>query len=375
MSITELDVADTAGVDARAKLTRIDIDTHDSMVPADLYPYLPSRWRRYIDMIGLRQQSMFGLIVGAHPHAARADAWSPAGHAPGTDPEFFCEQLFGGDPNVVALLNPVAAQSSMWYGPGSPAELIREVQRAGNDFQRDKWLDFDSRIRGSVVVPYEDSKASVREIERLAPDDRFLHVLLPFRTEIPMGQERYWDIYEAAAAHDLPIAMHPAAQHTHTGSGWPSFYFENHAGFPASLWTQVASMVFEGVFDRFPNLQIVFVEGGFSWMPPLMWRLDRAWKQLREEVSHLEMAPSDYIRKHFWYTTQPIDEPEQNKHFPQLWDQLTEAGIADKIMFSSDYPHWDFDDPNFAIPRTLSDSTRRGIFVDNALGCYKRLKV
>ena len=62
---------------------------------------------------------------------------------------------------------------------------------------------------------------------------------------------------------------------------------------------------------------------------------------MRDEVPHVKMPPSEYIREHFWVTTQPMEEAEDPEH---LIDVMNWIGL-DRIMFSSDYPHWDFDDP------------------------------
>jgi predicted TIM-barrel fold metal-dependent hydrolase len=354
-------------------LARIDVDTHNLIFDAQVKPYLPQRWQRYLETFGLRQVAAFGLAVGQHPLAARTDAWGPEGQPPGLDPEFFCQQLLEEHEVDLAILNSTLQSSCHMMGPGSPRELIAELARAGNSYEQEVWLDADPRFRGAICVAFEDPRATVAEIERCAPDERFVQVLLPFRTREPLGTYRYWEMFEAAEHFGLPVSLHPAAQHGDTGSGWPSFYFEHHAGLPSGLYAQIASLVFEGVFDRFPNLQIILQEGGWSWVAPFMQRLDRSWELLGSEVPDLARRPSEYVREHFWYTTQPIEEPERPDHFIQIWEQFVDAGMGSKLMFSSDYPHWDFDAPDRAIPHSLSDDDRAAIFSGNALRCYQRL--
>src|SRR3569833_3171111 len=93
--------------------------------------------------------------------------------------------------------------------------------------------------------------------------------------------------------------------------------------------------------ERYPTLKIVLIEAGFAWLPSLGWRLDRNWKRLKAEVPHLKRAPSEYMRQHFWVSTQPMEEPE---HPADLIDVMGWIGW-DRILFASDYPHWDYDDP------------------------------
>jgi hypothetical protein len=107
----------------------------------------------------------------------------------------------------------------------------------------------------------------------------------------------------------------------------------------------------EGIFERLPDLKVVLIECGFGWLPALGWRLDKHWKRLKDEVPHLRMAPSEYIRKHFWVTTQPMEETEEPEHLIEVMNWIG----MDRIMFSSDYPHWDFDDPFLA--RIVSATT------------------
>ena len=73
------------------------------------------------------------------------------------------------------------------------------------------------------------------------------------------------------------------------------------------------------------------------------------------------------MREHIWVSTQPMEETERPE---QLLDTMKWIGF-DKIMFSSDYPHWDFDDPFLALPPSLDEKTRNMIFCENARALYK----
>ena len=96
-----------------------------------------------------------------------------------------------------------------------------------------------------------------------------------------------------------------------TGAGNTNFYGEMHMNFASLPMTLVPSLIFEGVFERFPTLKVALIELGWSWAVPYSWRLDAAWTKLRDEVPHLKRKPSEYMREHLWFTTQPIEEPER----------------------------------------------------------------
>jgi hypothetical protein len=152
-----------------------------------------------------------------------------------------------------------------------------------------------------------------------------------------------------------------------TNTGWPSFYIEEMTEHATSAQALVTSMIMEGLFEHLPGLKIVLIESGFAWLPALGWRLDKHWKTLKDEVPHLKRAPSEYIREHFWVSTQPMEEPEDPAH---LIDVMEWIGW-DRILFASDYPHWDFDDPFLALPPSLDERRRTQIFHDNACTLYR----
>ena len=134
-------------------------------------------------------------------------------------------------------------------------------------------------------------------------------------------------------------------------------------GFSACLM----SMIFEGLFERYRDLKIVLIECGFGWLPALGWRLDKHWKRMRDEVPHLARAPSEYIREHFYVSTQPMEETEDSTH---VLDAMRWIGF-DRLLFASDYPHWDFDDPAMALPPGLGEDARRMVLSENARTVYR----
>jgi hypothetical protein len=218
------------------------------------------------------------------------------------------------------------------------------------------------------MVPYEDPLASVKEIDLWGGNQHFAQILLLSRTAEPLGQRKYWPIFEAACRVNLPVAVHAFGYGGApvTGGGWPSFYIEEMVGHAENTQSLLTSMVFEGVFERFPKLKLILVEAGFAWLPALSWRLDKLWTRMRTEIPHVTKPPSELIRQHVWLTTQPMEEPEPREH---LLDTIEWIGW-EKLLFATDYPHWDFDEPSRALPIRIGKTQKEGFFLKNALELY-----
>lgn len=350
----------------------IDCDIHNAVPSAcALKPYLSTRWQRHQEMIGLRGYHGF---VGGHlypkgnPDGMRVDAWPPSGLPPGSDLGFMQEQ------HLDALNIEYGILNSM-YGAGGQLneEFGAALARAVNDWQVAEWLEKEPRLCASIVVPHENSELAAAEIDRVGEHPGFVQVLVLVRTREPLGRRKYWKMYEAAERHGLPIGIHfgsafEASGNPRTSSGWPSYYIEDHTTMTQAFQSQVISLVCEGIFERFPGLRVALIEGGFAWLPSLMWRLDKHWKRLRDEVPHLKQLPSEIIREHMWVTTQPMEEPANPRHLLQVIEHF---GSDDKLMFATDYPHWDFDAPDRAFPVKLPRDLRQKILSENARALYQ----
>jgi uncharacterized protein len=350
------------------KLSFVDGDIHPAFrKPSDLYPFLPDRWREHMQTFGEHwRQGVSGQLAYPRMMASgmRVDAF-PEDGPPGSDLELMRKQHLDAN-GVEAGMLVALSRGGM---EERNLDFAAALSRAVNDWQIETWVKPEPRLRAGIVVPQEDAAYSASEIENRASDRRFVQVIFSPRASDPVGHRRYWPIYEAAERNNLPIGLHSAGfsgGHPSTGSGWPTYYMQEHYAFSTSMQSVVTSLIFEGVFERFPNLKVVLIEGGFSWAPALGWRMDRHWEHMRSEIPHVKRPPSEYLRERFWFTTQPIEEPQKPEHLADIIGWLG----WDRLIFSSDYPHWDFDHPRHAFKFALTEAQKAMVFRGNAKAVY-----
>ena len=107
--------------------------------------------------------------------------------------------------------------------------------------------------------------------------------MTPQTRGIPFGSPHFDPMYEAAARNGLPVATHLMGQTPFElipiyPVGNPAHWHDFFASWPLLYVSHLMSLVFDGAFDRHPDLRVVFVEGGFTWAMPVMSRMDRIWE-------------------------------------------------------------------------------------------------
>ncbi len=342
----------------------IDCDVHPT-VPgwAALTPYLEAFWRDSVEERGIGTLESISYPPGA-PLTARADFRGAdtlaAASVADLKPVF---DRWGAD---IAILNCLYGIQLVFN-----EDMAAAFARALNDWIAKEWLDRDPRLRASIVVPLQNVEHAVDEIERRAPDRRFVQVLLLAMGEVPLGRRALWPLYAAAERHQLPIGIHAGSAYRNpvTALGWPSYYIEDYAAQSQGFQSQVASLVSEGVFAKFPALKVVLIESGVTWLPAFLWRFAKFWRGIRTEVPWVDRSPAEIVRDHIRLTLQPLDGPDAPEEVERIIEHLRSDDV---LLYSSDFPHWQFDG-DAVMPAGIPPGLERKILVDNPLKTYNRL--
>jgi uncharacterized protein len=305
-----------------------------------------------------------------HPTSGlRLDAKTPSGGPPGSDAAFCLEQWIDPCGIAAALLIPIQSGLVIPWGDEMAGN---EFISAFNNYFMEEWVGLDSRYRLCISVSPYDVRAAVAEVERLADEPGVAAIFIP-HAAVALGRAHYDPLYEVAEHHGLPIVVHPTGAEGNLydaprlAGGLPQTYPERHALLLQPGQSMLTSMIFGGAFERFPSLKLVLSEYGITWALPMMWRMDRAWELGDRELAGLTVAPSETVRRNVRFTTQPLDEPPDQK---QLWEILDLMHAEETVMFSSDYPHWDTDNPRLIMRGRLPEHLRKPIAQDTALACF-----
>ena len=243
--------------------------------------------------------------------------------------------------------------------------------RAFNDWTIEHWVGADSRFRSSIHIAPQDPQLAVAEIDRLGP-----------RPEVRPSDDAgwlaptFWPPLLPPHLRGLP-APRPAAKHPlrgrgagiaapPTAAGYPSHYLEMRMARPQIAMAHTVSFICEGVFEKFSDFRVLFVEHDVFWVPGLMWHMDSDWKGLRDYTPWVKRLPSEYLRQHIRFGTQPMIQPPTRDDMKRFLEWLH----ADEVLvFASDYPHWDWDEPTGFLADFDADYRHR-IMAQNATELY-----
>jgi predicted TIM-barrel fold metal-dependent hydrolase len=347
----------------------IDCDFHPSIADVGgLDAYLTSAQRERLAHLGVggNLPQLNYRAPGRAQHFAeptRADCIPPGGGPPASDLEH-CRRHYL-DPHGIAASLMIPLQPAVvdfWTYYDEAAWYVS----AFNDLFLERWVEPEPRLNYNMAVSPHDPGLAAKEIHRIGARPGVVGVWLPMIDRL-YGHRHYYPIYEAALEYDLAIVTHPMSSDDFFGTanrsgGQPNHYAERYITLNEFAMSHLASLVYEGVFERYPKLRFMFVEFGWTWVASLLWRMDAVYKAARRHHPWMTKSPTEYVRSNVRFTSEPMLE------CPPHWltTQLEMMGAQDILLYSSDYPHWDSEEPWVAF-KGIDDELRRRLFRDNAL--------
>ncbi len=355
---------------AATTLSIIDCDFHPFVPLTEVIARMPEKTRKYVQVSGYaavlgREHNRF-LIPTGEP--LRLDAVPARGGLAGSDPAFAVADYLDRWGIAAAVMMPIQAMGVIAW---AAEEVVNSYLQGINDLFLEMWHAEDPRYKVLISVSPHDPDAAIREIERLADQPGVVGFQIPMG-EIGLGSSAMFKLYDVASHYGLPLVLHPnsvdcSLQNSPSCAGRVTrSYAEHHLLLAQPGQGAATQLVLSGALARFPKMRVVLSEFGFSWVGPMMWRMDTAWKRGGGSDSLLPRPPSEYMLEQMRFTTQPYDEPENPRDLRPMLDAMQAERT---LVFSSDYPHWDTDHPDVVL-RRLPIEIRQRVSMQTALETF-----
>lgn len=252
-------------------------------------------------------------------------------------------------------------------GLGEPSKMA-EYTMQWNEYMAEKINLYPDRFKGLACLPIYDPKLAIKEIERLKDRDEFVGFMINGcdtsgnETARYLDDEQYEEMWSVIAENKTPIYVHPRG----VPSGQVTTYQDYPAlhgaawGFHVETAEHMLRLIFSGLFDRYPNLQIMIGHLG-EILPFWVWRMDHriqreGWfktMKCKETITH-------YLTNHFYITISGYF------HTPAFNHALNTMGV-DRVMFAVDYPYESSQETSqWFDALELSESSKQKIAYDNA---------
>jgi len=280
-----------------------------------------------------------------------------------------------------AILDKVGLEGSVLY----PTAALAFGLMQSHDFQiaaataYNNWLEGeytrkDARLHGVGLMSINDMGAAKKELARCATQRKnFPAMLLPTVTANARsyGDEFYFPLYEEAERRNMVLAFHGAPSRGFGLDHLKPFLKVHALEHPVPLMIHLTDMMFSGVFETFPKLKFVFLEGGCAWVTFMMDRLDYEYDSvfgigIRKKMKR---KPSEIFRDtdSIWVS---CEMGEMSLKY------VIDAIGSDRVIYASDFPHEPSeaeivgDVPEFLANTQYSDEVKRKILSGNAKTLY-----
>jgi uncharacterized protein len=330
----------------------IDADGHITETDAQLKKYMPEKYVKRVSSLTPGDSWDRSLSGKLGTRAGDAKSWLAAMDRGGVS---------------TAVLYPTNGLSVGWI---REPDVAVQYAQAWNNFCSEEFQKVSPRLKCVALVSFQDVPEAVKELRRAVSELKLVGLMLPaVGLRQPLGHESFWPIYEEAEKLDCMVGVHATVRGPHyfAGDMFDQFIEVHTLSHSFAQMMHCTSMMFRGVFDRFPKLRIAFMEAGCSWAPYWFGRMSEEW-EIRGEVEApmCKRKPIEYLKDGRIYFHAEDYEP--------LIGATAEVLSHQNIYYASDFPHWDNEFPqnieHLSRRKDLDDEGKKWLFAESAKKLY-----
>ena len=246
-------------------------------------------------------------------------------------------------------------------------EVEVALGRAYNRWLCERVLAHEPRIRSMLYLPFNDPDAAYRMVKEMGDKKGVAGFMVTSARHRPVQHNGYMKTYALLEEMGQPLAFHAGYNWNDQAMGMMNKFISVHAlGFVFFNMVHLTNWIMNGLPERFPKLKVIWIESGLAWVPFMMQRLDNEYMMRSSEAPALKKLPSEYMRDMF-FSTQPMEMTDM----AALEQTFRMMKAETQLLYSSDYPHWDFDLPStiYDLP-FLSEQGKRNILGANAMRVF-----
>ncbi len=262
----------------------------------------------------------------------------------------------------------VFPQPMLEMGLHPEGDIATAMTFAYNRWFTETILPREKRVKTLLSLPFHDPEACLKMIDEFGETPGVVGFMIASQRHEGVHKNVYMRVYRALEERGLPLGFHAGPSWGDTMTSTMNRFLSAHAmSFVTCNMTHLTNWVINGLPERFPKLKLIWIESGLAWVPFMMQRLDHEYLMRQSDAPLLKRLPSEYIAD-MYFTTQPLEVT-----IPHMLEATFKAMHAEtQLMYSSDWPHWDFDVPaQIAGLPFLSDQAKRNILGETARKVFR----